>query len=182
MSAVAETEMVSTPQATTLFAAYREDLRLVKFPRYPKHGPGGRQVGEDPGEAIQFRSGILIVPEGGELVLEDGRPIDADEALAWLRKHPLLGNSFEGFWEVSRAAPPVSQDELSAMMRAAWDEDALAGLIRQEEQGWQREALLVPAREALERLLEAKAEIAAQAAAVPAAEPEPKPAARRAAK
>lgn len=158
MSAVAE---ISRPDTAVMFAAYRTDLRLTKVSRYPIFGPGGAKVGEHPGQALQFRDGILRVTDEG-VPLESGGMLPRDEALAYLRAHRAYGDLHEGFTEIHQAAPPVSQDELSAMMAAVWDEDALTALIEAEESGWNREALLTPAREALGRLREAVAQMAAQ--------------------
>lgn len=158
MSAVAE---ISKPSTTVMFTAVRDGLRLVKRARYPIFGPGGRAVGEEPGQAVVFRDGMLRVPPEG-IMLEDGRRMDADEALEWLRAHRLFGNVEDGFTEIAQAAPPVSQDELSAMMAAAYDDVALERIIAAEKSGWQRDSLLVPAREALARLREYAAQVAAQ--------------------
>jgi hypothetical protein len=153
MSAVAE---LSKPDTAVLFTAARADLRLVKKKRRPVRGPDGEVVDETPGECFKFVHGTYRVLEDGA-PLENGETLDREAALTWLRKHKLYGNMHEGFTEIQQAAPAVSQEELAALMEAtlqaaAMDDRALVALIEAEEQGWNREALLAPAREALERV------------------------------
>lgn len=164
-TAAREEQYVSQPTKTTLFMCRRSDLRLVKDPRYPRYGAAGQKVGEFPGAAVQFRDGRLDVPASGKMMLDDGREADAAEVREWLLSHPLIDNTQEGMWVVDQLAPPVSQEEISTLLRISMDEDALRAIISQEESGWARPALLEPAGEALERLLEITAQMQAEAEA-----------------
>lgn len=169
-TAVVESPM-SKPVAGTTFRARREDLRLVKSPKYPITGPSGQKVGESPGETLKFGNHRLFVPTTGTITLEDGRPLDAAVAREWLESHRLHGDVEDGFWAETQVAPPVSGEELNAIVQAAlrFDEERLEQVIEQERAGWGREAILDSATEALSNMREAKA-----AAAV-----EPKPAAKK---
>ena len=172
MSAVAE---LSKPSTAVLFTAARADLRLVKKPRRPVWGPDGEQVDLKPGQTFQFRDGMLRVGDDG-VPLEDGTSLAREEALAWLRKHRLYGNPHDGFTEIAQAAPAVSEAELSTLLAASADEEALERLIAEEEAGWAREELLRPARERMEQVARIKAELRAEM------EAEEKSAPKRAAK
>jgi len=182
MATVTAPQLVSTPLKTTLFMCRRSDLRLVKVPRYPQFGIGGQKVGEQPGEAVQFRNGRLDVPEKGPMTLDDGRTADSQEILAWLKSHPLLGNVEEGLWVVDQMAPPVSEEELDMLLEHSLDVDMLRAIIDQEENGWARDGLLRPARKQLERceetlrlMAEEKAEREATEAEAEAAAAKAKP-------
>lgn len=170
MATVTAPQYVSQPVRSTMFLARRSDLRLVKTPRYPTFGMGGQKTGEQPGQAVQFRDGRLDVPESGKLMLDDGREGDASEIRDWLLRHPALGNIEEGFWVVDQMAPPVSEADLDMLLENALDGEVLGEIIRQEEQGWQRDALLRPARKQLEKVEEIQRQMAAEAAEREAAE------------
>lgn len=165
MATVTAPQYVSQPTKSIMFLARRSDLRLVKTPRYPTFGMGGQKTGELPGQAVQFRDGRLDVPEKGKMTLDDGREADASEIREWMLRHPALGNIEEGFWVVDQLAPPVSEDDLRMLMVNATDSEVLREIIRQEEQGWARDALLNPAREQLERVEEVDRQIAEERAA-----------------
>lgn len=147
------TSTISKPSAVVLFVG-RSELRLVKRKRFPIRDSSGAEVDMTPGEAFAFRDGTLRIPEG-KVTLEGGATMPRDEALAWLRGHKLYGNPSEGFLELTPAAPAVSEAEMDAVLEVVWDEEALLALIAAEEAGWARDALLRPARKALERLREA---------------------------
>lgn len=149
-----EEQLVAPRPDVTLFMARRRELRLIKTGRYPVHAPTGQKIGETTGQIVKFVDGRLDVPHEGDMTLEDGRPADAKEILAWLEKHPRNGDVNEGFWRVDPTAPAPTSDELQALMIAATelDADKLDQLIRQEEDGWAREAILTVARGALERV------------------------------
>lgn len=171
--------LVSAPSKLVTFAAKREDLRLVRRARYPRY-EGGLPAGETVGQCIAFVNGRLDVPLEGTVTLEDGRTAPAEEILEWLMNHRLMGDIFEGFFKVEMAAPPPTQEEMQAMVDAAMalDVDKLEEIVRQEEEGWQREAILGVAREGVQRIHAFKAQAAEQAAAEAAqasAEPEPTP-------
>jgi hypothetical protein len=164
MATVTAPQYVSAPAKSTMFLARRSDLRLVKTPRYPRYGMGGQKVGEEPGQAVQFRDGRLDVPEKGKMMLDDGREGDAGEIREWLLSHHALGNIEEGFWVVDQLAPPVSEADLDMLLENATDSGVLREIIRQEEQGWQRDALLRPARKQLEKVEEVDRQIAEERA------------------
>lgn len=178
MSAVEELEVeeprISKPAKVAMFAARREDLRLIKVPRYPVRDAGGRQVSESLGEAVQFRRGVLEVPTDGGLMLEDGREIAGADLIPWLEKHRLFGNREEGFFKVEVAAPAPSEEEMQALMNAAiaLDEEKLEAILSEEQAGWARDAIVNVAREGVERIRAFKAQAAKDAESEkPAAKP-----------
>ena len=134
------------------------------------------------------RDGQVRIPKEGTVTLQDSldggtAEVEAADVHKWLMSHRLFGNQTEGFWRVDPTAPPVSNDELGALMDAALglDADTLEEIIRQEREGWGREQILERAQDALEKITAMRsqeAEIAAQeAAAEPPvkAKPGPKP-------
>lgn len=152
------TQLVSTPATEVTYFSFRQDLRLVLKARYPTINPHtGTREGFTKGWFLGFRDHKLTLPTTGPAVLVD--TLDGGEAEVedvavvheLLAKHRLFGHRTEGFWRHEEPAPPVTESELSALMDAAWDEDRLAEIIRQEEAGWARDALLRPARAALEK-------------------------------
>lgn len=164
MTATATTDeqeiLVNQPESATLFASRREDLRLIKYPRYPQFGAGGQKVGEARGEALQFRHGALPVPATGTITLEDGREVDAGEVREWLRGHRRFGDQHEGFWEVTLAAPPVSDEEQRRVMRAVarLGSETLETMLEQERAGWAREGFIETLEESLTEVRELRAE------------------------
>lgn len=167
-----EETLVSPTEATVLYMSRRSGLRLTMRPRYPLRDPvSGQLTGSTPGVFIGFQDGQVRVPKSGQYTTVDtlngGRsePIDAADVHDWLQRHHLFGDRQEGFWRVDPTAPPVSQDEMRAMMNAATllDEETLQAIIDQEEAGWGREAILNTAREALDRIADLKEQAAAQA-------------------
>jgi hypothetical protein len=169
-TATPDETLVNQPAAATVYASRREDLRLIRLPRYPQFGAGGMKVGEQPGVAIQFRDGVFNVPSQGKVTLEDGREADAEDIRGWLQNHRLLGNQHEGFWEVTLAAPPVSDEEQRRVMRAVakLDVETLETMQEQERAGWSREGFLGTLDEALDEVRDMRAEaekIAAEEAA-----------------
>jgi hypothetical protein len=170
MATVTAPQYVSQPVRTTIFLARREDLRLVKVARQPHYGPGGQKQGEHLGQVVPFRNGRLDVPEKGKMILEDGREADAQEVLEWLLRHPQLGSTEEGFWKIDPSAPAVSEADLDMLLENALEADVLREIIRQEEAGWARDALLRPARKQLEKVERVEAEMAEEQAAREAAE------------
>jgi hypothetical protein len=104
----------------------RAELRLTMVPRYPKlNQVTGAKQGETKGAFIGFRDGQVRIPKDGGVrhgrharrrrVGDDGRRRgpQVDE------RHRLFGNQLEGFWRVDPTAPPVSQEEMRALMNAA---------------------------------------------------------------
>lgn len=162
-----EEQLVAARPDVTLFMARRRELRLIKQGRYPVHAPTGQKIGETTGQIVVFRDGRLDVPHEGTMLLEDGRPAEAHEILEWLEKHPRNGDVNEGFWRVDPTAPTPTAVELQALMIAATelDSEKLEELIRQEEDGWARDAILTVARGALDRvrLMQEQAKTAAEA-------------------
>lgn len=166
MSATAtiEQQHVSRP-TTAVYRAARTDLRLVKKRRRPIRDPATSEViGTTEGQVVAFVGGVVEIPLEGTVVLRDTSDageceLPVDEVLAWLDRHKLIGNPHEGFVKVEVAAPAPSQEELSRLMEAAWDEDMLAGIIEQERAGWGREAIINVAQGALERVRKLRAEV-----------------------
>jgi hypothetical protein len=151
---------ISKPDAVDVYMAMREELILVKTPRYPVYGPAGAKVGEQPGERIQFVDGVLRVPHKGKVQLIDGRQVPADEIREWLNSHNLLGDKFGGFWKIDAAAPPISEEELGALMdaMAILDLDGLEAMLADERAGWGREALIRQLERNIARVKEVAAE------------------------
>lgn len=178
MSTVLEERLVAPPDASLLFMSRRSDLRLVKVPIYPRYGAGGQKVGEERGQAVAFRDGVLRVPRDGKLTLEDGRTVDAQEVAEWLAEHRLNGNSEEGFWKVDPVAPPVSREEQERLVDAALalDDEMLQEIIDQERAGWNRADIIEVAQGGIEKIRAVKAEAERRAAeAAQPAKPGPKP-------
>jgi hypothetical protein len=145
---VIEEQLVSRPETKTLFMSRRSNLRLVKVPRYPMYGAAGLKIGEKPGEIVEFKEGVCRE--------------DDPEVIQWLEAHPLYRDLQDGFWRVDPVAPPVSREELDAVLEAAFDPERLQQIIEQERSGWNRQDFLGPAENALVRLQEALADAAAQ--------------------
>jgi hypothetical protein len=166
-------EAPTTPEAPeapqplngVLFASRRTELRLVKSPRYPQYGPGGRQVGEHSGQTIPFRDGKLLVPKDAPVILEDGGKLDPDEALEYLRSHRLYDDPHGGFWEVQMTAPPVSQADLQRAMEmsARLDVDGLKAWLAEEQQGWNRPDVTGPLEQSITEITAALAKAEADA-------------------
>lgn len=151
---VEQERLVAAPEDHVLFMSRRSELRLVKTPRYPIHGPSGQKVGEAPGEALAFRDGTLRVPLEGSVRLEDGREVPAGPIREWLEQHKLFTDREDGFWRIDPVAPPISREEFDAMMDLVLELDAekLEALIEQERAGWNREDLLASAERSLARV------------------------------
>jgi hypothetical protein len=66
-----------------------------------------------------------------------------------------------------QAAPPVSEEELTAIMlaSAAWDEERLQGILSAEQQGWSRPPILKAVQQALSTVQQMKENVAAEVAA-----------------
>jgi hypothetical protein len=168
-TATASTDrIVSQPQRERVFTARREDLRLVKTARYPILNGQGAKTGLDTeGITIQFRAGLLRVPLEGEVETEHGAKIDAAELNEWLDRHRLNGDRFEGFVQLEQTAPPVSAEEMKALIRLgqAFDREGLEALIEMEREGWNRSELIESAEESIQGIRRLEEEAAAQAAA-----------------
>jgi hypothetical protein len=146
--------VVSKPESERLYMARRKNQRLVKTPRYPIYGPGGRQVGEQPGETLEFRNHALRVPLKGKVRLADGREADAAEIIEWLDGHQLNGNREEGFWFVPQVAPEPTSEEIDALLTATSNHDveALQAILAAEEAGFNRSKIVDPAIRALQNV------------------------------
>jgi hypothetical protein len=175
-----EDPLVSAPPRAAIFMSRRSDLRLVKTPKIPRIAATGMKIGEEPGETLVFRAGRLDVPHEGTVELEDGRECDAQEVRAFLTSHRWFGDTQDGFWEVEQVGPPVSKQEMDAVVNAAleFDEAKLEAIVAQESAGWGRQDLIASASEALERMRAAKARQAELQAEQ--AKAKPKPAAKQA--
>lgn len=150
------TALVSRPDTATLFMCRRKDLVLVHTPRYPIYGASGEKIGEKDGIRISFQDGVLRVPPTGSFNAIGGK-VPVKELIPWLEAHPMFEDRHEGFWRAEQPAPPVSTEESTALMEASLDEDMLVELIKQEEAGWNRDQILVPARRQLEQIRDLKA-------------------------
>lgn len=181
-TALLEEPVISKPETTDLFMSLRDELRLVRVPRYPIHGAAGQKVGEQPGQAVTFKESVLRIPREGTILLEDGRAADAAEIREWLLNHRLFGDHREGFWLVDQKAPAPSRDELDQLMRAAMhlDDELLERILEEERAGWGRADIVETAENALEQIRSVKAAAAEQAAAELAAQtPAPKTAPKK---
>jgi hypothetical protein len=180
--------LVSPTEETVLYMSRRDELRLTMVPRYPKlNQVTGAKQGETKGAFIGFRDGQVRIPKTGEYrtvdTLDGGESetMDVAEVHEWLQRHRLFGNQLEGFWRVDPTAPPVSQDEMRALMNAALrlDTETLEEIVRQERAGWNRPQIVEEAEQALEqaREIHAQAEAAQreQEQAPAKAKPGPKP-------
>jgi hypothetical protein len=160
VSTVLDEQLVATRNVEAMYLSRREDLRLVRIPRYPQHAPSGLKIGESRGQAIQFRGAQFVVPKDAPLVLDNGDEITDEEEkaaiIAWLDTHKLQLDDLEGFWRIDPAAPPVSAEEQRTLGRLnrALDVAGLERFIAQEEEGWAREALLDAARADLQGVRE----------------------------
>jgi hypothetical protein len=173
--------LVAPTDSTVLYVSRRSQLRLTMRPRYPQRDPSsGQLTGTTKGAFIGFRDGQVRIPKEGEYVAVDtldggeSAPMPAEDIHDWLMRHRLYGNREEGFWRVDPTAPPVSQDEMRALMHAALtlDADMLNEIMRQEREGWGRSQILEEAQEALDKIQM----IAEQQQEEPAkAKPGPKP-------
>jgi len=182
-------EILVTPtDRSVLYMSRRSELRLTKRRRFPVRNPvTGEVEGVSPGEFVAFRDGQVRIPKEGTVTLQDSldggtAEVEAADVHEWLMSHRLFGNQTEGFWRVDPTAPPVSQEEMRALMQAAirLDGDMLREIVRQEREGWGRTQILEEAETALEQIdaIAQQAEIDAQeAAAEPPvkAKPGPKP-------
>jgi hypothetical protein len=175
--------LVSPADQTVLYMSRRSELRLTMTPRYPKlNQVTGAKQGETKGAFIGFRDGQVRIPKTGKYVAVDtldggeSEPIEAADIHEWMTSHRLFGNQFEGFWRVDPTAPPVSQEEMRALMQAALrlDGDTLREIIRQETEGWGRSQILEEAQTALEQI-EAIAQQAEEQEPPAKAKPGPKP-------
>lgn len=163
------TALVTPATDTVTYAARREDLRLVMIARYRSRDPvSGQPTGQSQGAFIGFKNGIKTIPKTGRVTLVDtidGGEVemDAEEVNAWLRRHRLFGDLFEGFFEVAPAVPAVSTQEMNALMEAAtsWDVEKLEQIIAEEEAGWGRPEIIEQARAAAARIRDAEAKVAA---------------------
>lgn len=163
-------QLVSQPAREVVYAARREDLRLVHTPQYPRFGPQGQKIGMNtPGVVIAFHGGNLRIPLTGEVETENGGKFDAAELNEWLQSHKLFDDPYEGFIRLEASAPPPSAQEMKALIRLgqAFDREGLEDFIEQERAGWNRSELIESAQESLAGITRLEEE-AQQRAAKPA--------------
>jgi hypothetical protein len=136
--------IVSQPEQTRTFFAYREELVLVMKTEYPVRGPSGEQVDLSEGIRLQFQAGMLRVPLTGHVTSQQGRKVPAKDVTEFLDAHKLNGDRFEGFTELAQAAPPVSEDELThiTIAVARGDTDQLNAILDDERAGWDRREIV----------------------------------------
>ena len=121
MPVAEQQQMVAVPDTSSLFMARRSELRLIKKSIMQTRDAEGRPAETIPGQAVQFHDGVLRVPAGGKMRLEDGRECNAKDVLDWLERHPMNGDWQEGFWRVDPTAPAPSQDELDKLQDLAME-------------------------------------------------------------
>jgi hypothetical protein len=76
--------IVSQPEQTRTFFAYREELVLVMKTEYPVRGPSGEQVDLSEGIRLQFQAGMLRVPLTGHVTSQQGRKVPAKDVTEFL--------------------------------------------------------------------------------------------------
>jgi hypothetical protein len=175
--------LVAPTDKTVLYMSRRSELRLTKRRRFPVRNPvTGEVEGTTPGEFVAFRDGQVRIPKSGTVTLVDSldggeAEVDAAEVHKWMENHRLFDNQLEGFWRVDPLAPPVSDDEMRALMDAALtlDEEMLREIARQEAEGWGREQILTRVDDALAKIEIIKSQQEEQAKVEPPKKPGPKP-------
>lgn len=170
--------LVSQPAREVVFASRRDELVLVHTAEYPiLNAATGQRTGQTIGGVrIQFQAGQLRVPLEGDVVTAQGKRIPAPDLLEWLGRHHLNGDRHEGFFEMPRVAPPVSNEEFERINDASmWhDVAALTAILEAERTGWDRPMITRQVEKALSTIAEFQAQVAEQQAAEaekPAAKP-----------
>lgn len=143
-------------QGTITFISVRRGLRLVRKPKRILRDAEGMRAGVSEGVTYEFEpEGMLVVSEGQD-VLPDGPGNEEQDVVAWLRGHPLFQSQSDGFHEVGAepdripdAGPTVAEITEAAI---EGDDGEIREILRVEENGWQREAVLTAGRAALARL------------------------------
>lgn len=119
------TTVIARKPAGDTFLASRFNLRLVRSPVKTIRNPSdGTVIDKTAPDRIEFSGGTY-------------RATDADTA-EWLRRHPLFGDSRDGFRELEIAAPEPSSEELDAILAAAGDVKQLQRLLDDEKANWNR--------------------------------------------
>jgi hypothetical protein len=136
--------IVSQPEQVRTFFARREELILVMKPERPVRGPSGEQVDLTEGIRLPFQAGTFRVPLTGYITSQQGRKIPAADVLEFLDRHRLKDDQFEGFSELAQAAPPVSEEELTAITIAVarGDVENLTMILENERNGWNRREIV----------------------------------------
>lgn len=160
--------MVATPDEKLLYMGRRDSLRLVLRATRVRRDAEGQAVETIQGAALAFKEGVLRIAREGDVRLEAGNLMPAEDVIKFLDQHPRNGDVNEGFWRVDPTAPAPSQAELDTLVRLATelDSEELQKFIAQEREGWNRTALLETAEGALTRIgkLREEADARAQAA------------------
>lgn len=159
---------LAAPAKGKEFASRRADLRLILEPAVDQYAPNGNMRPPIPGIAVRFVNHRLVVPDvpqGNDkepmMRCELARKVPSPQVLEMLEAHPLFGDTHEGFWSAQTPAPLPTASDIGKITDLAieLDVDGLLQLISVEEDGWGREALLTPARDALQKATAAKAQI-----------------------
>lgn len=183
---------LATPRKGKTFLSYRKDLRLVVKPDRQRKDLEGNIAETIQGQHLAFDEGKLLVPAKGPMKGEKGETLDSTEILTFLlgdednnvMPHHLLDDRQEGFWLLDEPAPAPSVEErdLLSQLGMDLDVDGLEAFVREEENGFAREALLEEANRSLARAKEmvaerdealARARAEGEAAAKPAPAPKP---------
>lgn len=150
-----------------------KNLRLIRFPSYPKYDANGESAGYTPELVYEFQGGLLVVNE--QLVERDrqffeerarDRKIEfdgyyAENTIEWLESHEDYGLEFERQPDVAPPAGPLLEEITNAAMDG--NLERLVELHEDEESTWARDEVLGPCRAAIARL----------EAAAPSEPPEP---------
>lgn len=158
MSTIAN--MIERQAKTSEFLSRARGLRLVRRPKVQvPTALGSIQTLQDTLTYSFEPNGELQVREGQD-VLADGPEGEEQDAIAWLRAHPLLNDVFH---EVGREPdrPLPTEEDFMASVAAATRErnpDWLAMLVEQEESSHGRQVLLLAAENARQSVAQALAE------------------------
>lgn len=155
------------------FDSKNRNLRLVRRPHREMTNAIGQQVTVQETLRYLFTDGVLEIAEGVD-PLPDGAPILVDgeftgeqqiqDAVTWLRNHPLrdaLGNEA---WFVERgrepdAIPdPIPVLNLISDLVLAQDTDGIEQILHEEREGYQRPTVIAQAEHWLGRLEQIKAQ------------------------
>ncbi len=130
--------VIAKKPAGDTFLAQRFNLKLVRTPVRVVRDANGNVVDKTEIDRIEFREGMYVAPDA--------------ETAEWLRRHPLFGNTQDGFREFELPPPAPSDEELDAILAAATDLEALQELLDDEQANYARPAIVKMLTGQLERL------------------------------
>lgn len=158
MSTIAN--MIERQAKTSEFLSRARGLRLVRRPKVQvPTALGSIQTLQDTLTYSFEPNGELQVREGQD-VLADGPEGEEQDAITWLRAHPLLNDVFHEVGREPDRPLPTEEDFMASVAAATRerDPDALALLIEQEESSHGRQVLLLAAENARQSVAQALAE------------------------